>query len=222
MRYDTMAFQKLNHNLVSKKESRESSKVFLSNILKRRTVRDFSQKPVPIDIITNAVRAAVSAPSGANKQPWHFTIVKDRLIKKEIRVAAEKEEKEFYGHRASDDWLEDLNQFKTDWKKPFLESAPYLITVFKKKYDIEKGKKKKNYYVNESVGIASGFLLVALHNAGLVALTHTPSPMNFLEDILDRPKNEKAVLLIPVGYPAEEAEVPSLVKKSFKKTCNIL
>ena len=124
MRYDTMAFQKLNHNLVSKKESRESSKVFLSNILKRRTVRDFSQKPVPIDIITNAVRAAVSAPSGANKQPWHFTIVKDRLIKKEIRVAAEKEEKEFYGHRASDDWLEDLNQFKTDWKNHFLSLHP--------------------------------------------------------------------------------------------------
>ena len=222
MKYDTMAFQKLNHNIVSKKESRESSKTFLSSILKRRTVRDFSHKSVPIDIITSAVRAAVSAPSGANKQPWHFTIVKDRLIKKKIRVAAEKEEKEFYGHRASDDWLQDLNQFKTDWKKPFLETAPYLIIVFKKNYDIEKGEKKKNYYVNESVGIASGFLLVALHNAGLVALTHTPSPMNFLEDILDRPKNEKAVLLIPVGYPAEGAEVPNLDKKSFKRICNIL
>lgn len=217
-----MAFQKLDHDIVSRKDSRERSKNFLSSISRRRTVRDFSDRSVPIDIITNAVRAAASAPSGANKQPWHFTIVKDPLIKHQIRVAAEKEEKEFYGHRAPEDWLEVLNQFKTDWRKPFLEIAPYLIVVFKKNYDLQDGKKKKNYYVNESVGIASGFLLVALHKAGLVTLTHTPSPMGFLEEVLNRPKNEKAVLLIPVGYPADSAEVPSLTKKSFKNISNIL
>lgn len=217
-----MAFQKLDHDIVSRKDSRERSKNFLSSISRRRTVRDFSDRSVPIDIITNAVRAAASAPSGANKQPWHFTIVKDPLIKHQIRVAAEKEEKEFYGHRAPEDWLEVLNQFKTDWRKPFLEIAPYLIVVFKKNYDLHDGKKKKNYYVNESVGIASGFLLVALHKAGLVTLTHTPSPMGFLEEVLNRPKNEKAVLLIPVGYPADSAEVPSLTKKSFKNISNIL
>jgi nitroreductase len=217
-----MAFQKLDHDIISKKDSRERSKNFLSSIARRRTVRDFSDRPVPIDIITNAVRAAASAPSGANKQPWHFTIVKDPLIKNQIRVAAEKEEREFYGHRAPEEWLEALNQFKTDWRKPFLEIAPYLIVVFKKNYDLQDGEKKKNYYVNESVGIASGFLLVALHRAGLVTLTHTPSPMGFLEEVLNRPKNEKAVLLIPVGYPAGGAEVPSLTKKSFKKISNIL
>ena len=143
-------------------------------------------------------------------------IVKDSAVKKEIRIAAEKEEKEFYEHRASEEWLEDLNQFETDWHKPFLEIAPYLIVVFKQNYDLGSDGKRKNYYVNESVGIASGFLLVALHNAGLATLTHTPSPMGFLEKILKRPENEKAVLLIPVGYPAEDAKVPDLKKKSFE------
>jgi len=185
-------------------------------------VRDFSNKPVPLKIIMNAVKAAASAPSGANKQPWHFVIVKDSAVKKEIRFAAEKEEKEFYEHRAPDTWLEDLNQFETDWHKPFLELAPYLIVVFKKNYDLDEQVKRKNYYVNESVGIASGFLLVALHNAGLATLTHTPSPMGFLEKILDRPENEKAVLLIPVGYPAEDATVPDLKKKSFEEISTII
>ena len=217
-----MAFQKLGHKSLPEAEMIQRSQSFLADILKRRTVRDFSDKPVPVDIITDAVKVASSAPSGANKQPWHFVIIKDPEVKKEIRIAAEKEEKEFYEHRAPDYWLNDLNQFGTDWHKPFLEIAPYLIIVFKKHYDLEGEKQKKNYYVNESVGIAAGFLLIALHNAGLVTLTHTPAPMGFLEKILDRPKNEKAILLIPVGYPALDADVPQLTKKSFGAVCNII
>ena len=222
MRFKSMAFQKLEHKTLQEADMIHRSKSFLSDILKRRTVRDFSDKPVPVDIIIDAVKAASSAPSGANKQPWHFVVVKDPEIKKEIRIGAEKEEKAFYEHRAPDYWLKDLNQFGTDWHKPFLEIAPYVIIVFKKHYDLEGEKHKKNYYVNESVGIASGFLLIALHNAGLVTLTHTPAPMGFLEKILDRPKNEKAVLLIPVGYPALDAEVPQLTKKPFVDICNIV
>ncbi|MBT7514866.1 MAG: nitroreductase family protein [Candidatus Marinimicrobia bacterium] len=217
-----MAFQKIIYNTLTESEMVEKSLLFLDEIILRRTVRDFSNKPVPLKIIMNAVKAAASAPSGANKQPWHFVIVKDSAVKKEIRFAAEKEEKEFYEHRAPDTWLEDLNQFETDWHKPFLEIAPYLIVVFKKNYDLDEQVKRKNYYVNESVGIASGFLLVALHNAGLATLTHTPSPMGFLEKILDRPENEKAVLLIPVGYPAEDATVPDLKKKSFEEISTII
>ena len=217
-----MAFQKLDHKPLPEADMIHRSQSFLADILQRRTVRDFSDKPVPVDIITDAVKTASSAPSGANKQPWHFVVVKDPEVKKEIRIAAEKEEKAFYEHRAPDYWLKDLNQFGTDWHKPFLEIAPYLIIVFKKHYDLEGEKQKKNYYVNESVGIAAGFLLIALHNAGLVTLTHTPAPMGFLEKILDRPKNEKAVLLIPVGYPALDAEVPQLTKKPFGDVCNII
>jgi len=217
-----MAFQKLDHKPLPEADMIHRSQSFLADILQRRTVRDFSDKPVPVDIITDAVKTASSAPSGANKQPWHFVVVKDPEVKKEIRIAAEKEEKAFYEHRAPDYWLKDLNQFGTDWHKPFLEIAPYLIIVFKKHYDLEGEKQKKNYYVNESVGIAAGFLLIALHNAGLVTLTHTPAPMGFLEKILNRPKNEKAVLLIPVGYPALDAEVPQLTKKPFGAVCNII
>ncbi|HJN98199.1 MAG TPA: nitroreductase family protein [Candidatus Marinimicrobia bacterium] len=217
-----MSFQKLDHNPYPELKMIERSAAFFELMIQRRTVRDFSDRPIPIQIIQNAIQTASSAPSGANKQPWHFVIVKDPVIKKEIRVAAEKEEKEFYEHRAPDYWLEDLNQFDTDWYKPFLEIAPYLIVVFKQSYDLGKSGKRKNYYVNESVGIASGFLLTALHNAGLVTLTHTPSPMGFLEKILKRPKNEKAVLLIPVGYPAENAKVPDLKKKSFQEVATII
>ena len=217
-----MTLKKLDYVFLSVGDMIENSRSFLENIIQRRTVRDFSDKPVPIEIIENAIKSASSAPSGANKQPWHFVIVKDPVLKKEIRIAAEKEEKEFYEHRASDDWLEDLNQFGTDWHKPFLEIAPYLIVVFKQSYDLGKRGKRKNYYVNESVGIASGFLLTALHNAGLATLTHTPSPMGFLEKILKRPENEKAVLLIPVGYPAENAKVPDLKKKSFQEVVTII
>ena len=217
-----MAFQKLKFQTFPEKKMVERSQAFLSQMKKRRTIRDFSDMTVPLEIIENVVSTAASAPSGANKQPWHFVIVKDPAIKTKIRIAAEKEEKEFYAHRASKDWLEDLNQFGTDWHKPFLETAPYLIVVFKKNYDFTSDGKRKNYYVNESVGIAAGFLLVALHNAGLATLTHTPSPMEFLEYILNRPKNEKAVLLIPVGYPADNAEVPILTKKSFNRIATIV
>ena len=198
------------------------SKSFLTNISLRRSVRDFSDEAVPIEIITNAVKAAASAPSGANKQPWHFVVVNDPLIKKEIRIAAEKEEKAFYSYRAPGEWLKDLEPFKTNWSKPFLEVAPSLIVVFKKVYDVRKKQRKKNYYVNESVGIASGILLTALHHSGLATLTHTPAPMGFLEGILKRPKNEKAFLLIPVGFPSKDAEVPKLTKKSFNEVCDIL
>ena len=185
----------------------------------RRTVRDFSNEAIPLEAIENAVRIAISSPSGANKEPWTFAIVTDKIIKKKIRIAAEKEEKEFYTHRATREWLEDLNPFETDWHKPFLEMAPCLIVVFKQIYEFEAKSKKKNYYVNESVGIAAGFLLMALHQIGLVVLTHTPSPMGFLEKILKRPKNERAFLLIPVGYPNKEAKVPVLRKKLLSEAC---
>ena len=217
-----MEFQKLEFKKQTEKEMVQRSKNFLVMIKSRRTVRDFSEKNIPESVIENAVSAAASAPSGANKEPWHFVIVKDPAVKKKIRVAAEKEEKEFYEHRAPDSWLEDLNQFKTDWHKPFLEVAPALVVVFRQSYRDLGSTRRKNYYVNESVGIASGFLLAALHNAGLVTLTHTPSPMGFLEKILKRPKNEKAFLLIPVGYPAENAKVPDLIKKPYNEIATVL
>ena len=217
-----MEFQKLEFKNQTEEEMVRRSKRFLEMIKSRRTVRDFSEKNIPVGVIETAVRAGASAPSGANKQPWHFVIVKDPAVKKKIRVAAEKEEKEFYEHRAPDSWLEDLNQFKTDWHKPFLEQAPALIIVFRQSYTNLGSTRRKNYYVNESVGIACGFLLAALHNAGLVALTHTPSPMGFLEEILNRPKNEKAFLLIPVGYPAENAKVPDLIKKPYGEIATVL
>ncbi|MCB0619443.1 MAG: nitroreductase family protein [Saprospiraceae bacterium] len=183
---------------------------------KRRTVREFADKPVSREIIENIVMAASSAPSGAHKQPWTFCVVSDPELKKAIRIAAEKEEYENYHGRMSEEWLEDLKPFGTDWEKPFLEIAPWLIVVFKKAYDLDQGQKRKNYYVNESVGLASGFLLSAIHHAGLVALTHTPSPMNFLQDLLKRPENERPFLLIPVGYPAEDATVPNLQRKKLE------
>ena len=217
-----MAFQKLQFNLLPKTKMLNHSKSFLANISSRRSVRDFSDEAVPIELITNAVKAAASAPSGANKQPWHFVVVNDPLVKREIRMAAEKEEKAFYSFRASSEWLKDLEPFETNWSKPFLEIAPSLIIVFKKVYDVRKKQRKKNYYVNESVGIASGILLAALHHSGLATLTHTPAPMGFLEGILKRPKNEKAFLLIPVGFPSKDAEVPRLAKKSFNEVCDIL
>jgi len=200
-----------------------NSNQFFQKVSSRRSVRDFSRDDFPIDIIKNCIKSASTAPSGANKQPWHFVIVKDPIIKRKIRKAAEIEEKEFYGGRAPKEWLDDLNQFGTDWNKPFLEEAPYLIVVFSKKFDInDDGTNTKNYYVSESVGIASGLLLTALHNAGLVTLTHTPSPMAFLSDILNRPPSDKPYLIIPVGFPSENAEVPNIKKKTFKEICTIL
>ena len=218
-----MSFKKLQFQKITFEEMDYNANQFFQKVSSRRSVRDFSSDDFPIDIIKNCIKSASTAPSGANKQPWHFVIVKDPKIKRKIRKAAEIEEKEFYGRRAPKEWLDDLNQFGTDWNKPFLEEAPYLIVVFSKKFDInDDGTNKKNYYVSESVGIASGLLLTALHNAGLVTLTHTPSPMAFLSDILNRPPSDKPYLIIPVGFPSENAEVPNIKKKTFKEICTIL
>ncbi|MEP7170597.1 MAG: nitroreductase family protein [Bacteroidota bacterium] len=186
----------------------------------RRTVRDFSDKQIPENIIEKIILTASTAPSGAHKQPWTFCVVKNPEIKKQIRQAAEQEEKESYENRMTDEWLKDLQPIGTDWQKPFLEIAPYLIIVFKRSYELENNNHKhQNYYVTESCGIACGFLLAAIHDAGLVALTHTPSPMNFLSKILNRPENEKPFLLIPVGYPANECWVPDLKRKTISEIC---
>ncbi len=183
---------------------------------KRRSVRKFSSDPVDTEIIRNAIRAAGSAPSGANKQPWTFCLVSNPEIKSKIRKLAEEEEYISYKKRMNQEWLDDLEPLGTDHIKPYLEIAPYLIIVFKQVYEMEEGERKQNYYVNESVGIAVGMLLCALHHAGLSTLTHTPSPMNFLSDILERPKNEKPYLLIPVGYAHEENTVPDISRKALK------
>ena len=218
-----MSFKKLQFQKITFEEMDYNADQFFQRLSSRRSVRDFSTDDFPIDIIKNCIKSASTAPSGANKQPWHFVVVKDPIIKRKIRKAAEIEEKEFYEVRAPKEWLDDLNQFGTDWNKPFLEKAPYLIVVFSKKFDInDDGTKRKNYYVSESVGIASGLLLAALHNAGLVTLTHTPSPMAFLSDILNRPPSDKPYLIIPVGFPSENAEVPNIKKKTFKEICTIL
>lgn len=184
----------------------------------RRSVRDFSDKPIPKQVIENIIMSASTAPSGAHKQPWTFCVVSDPEIKKQIRAAAEKEEYESYTNRMSDEWLEDLKPMATDWNKPFLETAPYLIIAFKRPYELDaEGNKHQNYYVNESVGLACGFLISAIHDAGLVTLTHTPSPMKFLEKILKRPANERAFLLLPVGYEAEEVYVPNNKRKPLEE-----
>jgi len=182
----------------------------------RRTVREISDKPIPEGIIENMVLAASTAPSGAHKQPWTFCVVSNAEIKKAIREAAEKEEYDSYNGRMSERWKQDLEPLGTNWDKPFIEEAPSLIVVFKKVYELdEEGIKHNNYYVNESVGIACGILISAIHNAGLVTLTHTPSPMNFLGKILKRPENERAYLLLPVGYPQDEVFVPSIERKDI-------
>ena len=218
-----MGFKQLDFQEFTGEDMQSRSETFLNEMSKRRSIRTFSDRSVPIEIIYNCIQTAASAPSGANKQPWQFLVVKDPAMKAKIRQAAELEEKEFYRHRATKEWLEDLNQFGTDWHKPFLDIAPYLIVVFKQAYDIkDDGSQRKNYYVNESVGIASGFLLAALHHAGLATLTHTPSPMNFLGEILNRPPNEKAFLLIPVGYPAADTTVPELIKKPLQEVSTIV
>lgn len=179
----------------------------------RRTVREFSDRPIAKEVVEQLIMSASTAPSGAHKQPWVFCAVGDPAIKNQIRLAAEEEEYTNYHGRMSEDWLDDLKPFGTDHHKPFLETAPWLIVVFRKSYDLEDGRKKTNYYVQESVGLATGFLLEAIHHAGLVALTHTPSPMNFLCEVLDRPKNEKPFLLIPIGYPKDGTMVPDIKRK---------
>ena len=196
---------------------------FVAELRTRRTVRHFSDRPVPEEVLRDCVAAAASAPSGANRQPWHFVIISDPKIKKKIREAAEEEERDFYHGRAPDDWLEALAPLGTDEHKPFLETAPYVIAVFAERYGIdEEGNKLKNYYVSESVGIAVGFLITAIHHAGLVSLTHTPAPMRFLAEILGRPGNERPFLILPVGYPSEEATVPNIDKKPLEQIATFL
>ena len=216
-----MKFERYSFKKKSPQDMITQSNELMREMLNRRSIRDFSSEEIPEMVIKNVLKTAMAAPSGANKQPWKFVVVKDENIKKKIRIAAEKEEKKFYERRATEEWLKDLNKFGTDWNKPFLENAPALIIVFRQSYDNSGGGKRKNYYVNESVGIACGFLLMALQNAGLVSLTHTPSPMGFLERILKRPKNEKAYLLIPVGFPAKNAEVPLLNKKAYNRSVEV-
>jgi nitroreductase len=183
----------------------------------RRSVRDFSDKPVPKEIIENILKTANTAPSGAHKQPWTFVVIDNPELKSKIRKAAETEEKESYEGRMSEEWLQDLAPLGTTWQKPFIDTVPYLIVVFEQIYGLDSttNEKSKHYYVKESVGIAVGFLILAIRNAGLVTLTHTPSPMNFLREILNRPKNERAFVLLPVGYPAEDTKVPEIKRKEL-------
>lgn len=198
---------------VSEPEQLERARAFHDLCHRRRTIREYSDQPVSRELLKILIRTAGTAPSGANKQPWRFVVVTDPKLKHEIRVAAEKEEKESYETRMPQEWLDDLAALGTDWHKEFLEIAPALIVVFAVNYEKEGEKIRKNYYVKESVGIAVGFLLAAIHHAGLVSLTHTPSPMDFLQKILKRPENEKPYLLIPVGYPKEGTKVPNIQRK---------
>jgi nitroreductase len=195
-------------------EMKQRAADFYADIRRRRTVRDFSDRPVPKEIIEDCLRAAGTAPNGANRQPWHFAVVSNPEIKKQIRISAEKEEAAFYSGRAPDEWLEALRPLGTDQHKPFLETAPYLIVIFAESHEVTAdGRKIKNYYVQESVGIATGMLITAIHHAGLVSLTHTPSPMGFLNKLLNRPTNERPYLILVVGYPDENAMVPDISKK---------
>jgi iodotyrosine deiodinase len=194
--------------------ARERSEAFLDLMLRRRSVRHFAPDPVPWELVENALRAAGSAPSGANQQPWTFVVVSDPEVKARIREGAEREERLLYEQRASREYLDAIEPIGTDWIKPHITDAPYVIVVFEQSYGVdEDGSKRKHYYVRESVGIAVGFLLAALHAAGLATLTHSPAPMGFLKELLERPDNERPFILIPVGYPAADAEVPDLPKK---------
>ena len=210
-------FQKL-----SPDEQMEKSVEFFNMLDRRRTVRDFSDEEFPFGIIENAIRTAGTAPSGANMQPWRFVVVRDREVKRKIREAAEREEFESYHGRMSEKWLRRLAPLGTDEHKPFLETAPYLIVVFRINSITEDGTAEPTYYSQESVGIAVGLLLAALHNAGLATLTHTPSPMKFLQEILGRPKTEVPFVLIPVGYPAENAKVPDIKRKSLEEIMQVV
>lgn len=203
----------------SEEESLALSETLRTTMSERRSVRDFSDAPISKEIIENIIATANSAPSGANKQPWVFCVVSNPELKKKIKEAAEQEEYHNYHGRMNPEWIKELRPIGTNWQKPFLEKAPYLIAVFKKPYDIdERGHKMQNYYVNESVGIACGFLLSAIHQAGLVSLTHTPSPMGFLCELLGRPENERAYLLIPVAWPHPNCWVPDIKRKSLSET----
>lgn len=210
------AFVPLRHTAVPDDELVRRAQLFRETMRTRRTVRHFSSRPVPREVIEQSVLTASSAPSGANQQPWHFAVVGDPAIKRRIREAAEIEERAFYEQRAPQEWLDALAPLGTDADKPFLETAPYLIAVFSQSYGLlPDGRKVKNYYVQESVGIATGLLIAAIHQAGLASLTHTPSPMRFLNDIFQRPLNEKPFLLLVVGHPSEDAMVPDISKKAL-------
>ncbi|MFZ0700728.1 MAG: nitroreductase family protein [Candidatus Acidiferrales bacterium] len=204
-------------------EMKRRARSFRDEMLRRRTVRQFSTRAVPREIIDDCLAVAGSAPSGANMQPWHFVVVSDAQIKRHIREAAEAEERIFYHQRAPKEWLEALAPLGTDENKPYIETAPFLIAVFAQSYGLSPdGRKIKNYYVAESVGIATGLLIAAVHMAGLVSLTHTPSPMGFLNGILGRPAHEKAFLLLVVGYPADDARVPAITKKPLSEIATFM
>lgn len=204
-------------------EMRRRAADFYADLARRRTIRDFSDRPVPREVVEDCLRAAGTAPSGANLQPWHFVVVGDPAVKARIRVAAEEEEREFYEKRAPKEWLQALAPLGTDERKPFLETAPWLIAIFAQSYGVTPdGGKVKHYYATESVGIATGMLITALHHAGLATLTHTPSPMGFLNGILERPKNERPFLLLVAGYPAEDARVPDISRKSLSSISSFL
>ncbi|MFQ5343566.1 MAG: nitroreductase family protein [Anaerolineae bacterium] len=203
-----------NYREYSVDEMKRRAAAFHADMRRRRSIRHFSDRPVPREIIENCLRTAVTAPSGANMQPWHFVVVTDPAVKRRIREAAEEEEREFYHKRATPEWLEALAPLGTDEHKPYLETAPYLIVIFVQNYGLlPDGRKIKHYYAHESVGIATGMLIAAVHHAGLASLTHTPSPMGFLNDILGRPANEQPFLILVVGYPADDAVVPDISKK---------
>ena len=205
-----------NYREFPEREMLRRSEEFYFELVRRRTVREFSDRHVPRAIIENCIKAALTAPSGANMQPWHFVVVSDRNVKRRIRKAAEKEEYEFYHSRAPQEWLEALATLGTDENKPYLETAPFLIVIFQQLSGImQDGRRIKHYYATESVGLAAGMLITAVHNAGLASLTHTPSPMGFLNEILGRPANEKAFLILVVGFPAPDAKVPTITKKPF-------
>ncbi|MDZ7772638.1 MAG: nitroreductase family protein [Balneolaceae bacterium] len=204
-------------------EMRERARSYYEDLARRRTVRDFSERPVPREIIEDCLLAAGTAPNGANMQPWHFVAVSDPVIKSRIREAAEEEEREFYENRATDEWLKALEPLGTDADKVFLEKAPWLVAIFSESYGYAgDGEKVRNYYVKESVGIATGMLITAVHHAGLASLTHTPSPMGFLNEILGRPDNERPFLLLVVGYPEEDVRVPDIDKKSLDEISTFL
>jgi iodotyrosine deiodinase len=208
-------------------DSIERSRQFRDMMRRRRTVRTFSSEPVPIEIIENAIATAGTAPSGANQQPWRFVVVQDAQVKQKIREAAEAEERESYEHRMSAEWLEALAPLGTDWNKPHLTEAPYIIVAFRLDYGIREfpngaQQRIKHYYPGESMGIAVGMLITALHNAGLATLTHTPSPMKFLNEILKRPANERPFVVLPVGYPASDCQVPVITKKSIDEIMEIV
>jgi iodotyrosine deiodinase len=211
-------FVRLKKQEFTESEMLQRSEEFYKWADQRRSVRHFSDREVPLEVMENLIMTASTAPSGAHKQPWTFCLISNKELKSKIRQLAEEEEFKSYNGRMSEDWLKDLEPLGTDWQKEFIDVAPWIVVIMKRSYELDsEGKKLNNYYVSESVGLAAGFFLLAVHNVGLVALTHTPSPMNFISKALERPENEKPMLLIPVGFPADNAVVPDLTRKEAKE-----